>query len=415
MTNVHLENNRISKQFLIIIWIEYALIYMTKNCFNAAMAGIVYEGVLTKSQTGLISTVFYLIYAPLQIVGGVFADRYDPAKLIKIGLVSSGILNTLLFFFHDYASMLVLWGLNGFAQFAVWPAIIKIITSQLTPSDQKSGAFYIAFSSIGGLLLSYMTAALITKWEYNFLISGLIMFGLAVLWIGECHHVAHYMIRDTNEKSNITQVQAKTSGKIFWKSGFYFIVFYILFRTLVDQAVKAFSPTMLTEIYTGVTPSVGNSLNVLIIGATLIGAVIIRKVYPKLIRSEAAGMLMITLAALPFGAVLLFAGKVHLAVTVIALCGIACFLNCGMVLVNCCTVHFTKYGKSATAAGVVNAVASTAFVFVNYGIALIADLFGWTAVLRVLFVFLLIAVILILFAVPLWKRFLNSNQKEREG
>ena len=54
MKNVHLENSKISKQFYLIIWIEYALIYMTKNCFNAAMASMVYEGVLTKSQTGLI-------------------------------------------------------------------------------------------------------------------------------------------------------------------------------------------------------------------------------------------------------------------------------------------------------------------------------------------------------------------------
>ena len=75
MTNVHLENRRISRQFYLIIWIEYALIYMTKNCFGAAMASIVNEGFMTKSQTGLINAVFFIFYGPLQIVGGLLADR----------------------------------------------------------------------------------------------------------------------------------------------------------------------------------------------------------------------------------------------------------------------------------------------------------------------------------------------------
>ena len=46
-----------------------------------------FEGAMTKSQTGLITAVFYLVYAPLQVVGGIFADKYDPEKLIKIGLM----------------------------------------------------------------------------------------------------------------------------------------------------------------------------------------------------------------------------------------------------------------------------------------------------------------------------------------
>ena len=47
----------------------YSIVYMTKNCFNAALADIVNEGILTKSQTGSITAAFYIVYAPLQIVG----------------------------------------------------------------------------------------------------------------------------------------------------------------------------------------------------------------------------------------------------------------------------------------------------------------------------------------------------------
>lgn len=84
--NIHLENRLKSRDFFIFLWLMYSIVCMTKNCFGSAMAQIVSEGVLTKTQTGLISGVFYLVYAPLQVVGGILADKYSPEKLIKIGL-----------------------------------------------------------------------------------------------------------------------------------------------------------------------------------------------------------------------------------------------------------------------------------------------------------------------------------------
>lgn len=412
MNRVHLENKKVSKQFYLIIWMEYALIYMTKNCFSAAMASIVYEGVLTKTQTGLINAIFFVFYGPLQIVGGIFADRYDPEKLIKIGLVSSGIINLLLFFFHSYGAMLVLWGLNGIAQFAVLPAIVKIITSQLAPGDRKSGAFYIAYASIGGLLISYLTAALITRWEYNFLVSGVILLGMAILWIAECRSVDHYMIADTQETDGgIKEAMPKSSTiRLFICSGFIFSVIYFFFRTVVDQSVKSFSPTMLTELYPGITPSIGNLLNLLIIGATMLGAIVIRKLYPKYIKSELTGVLLMSVISLPACGILILAGKAQLAVTVVCLCVVSCFLNCSTVLLNCGNTHFSKYGKSATAAGILNSVASVAFIFVNYVMSLIADLSGWKTVLQTLFGLLMVGTLIVCIAVPAWKRFISNKE-----
>ena len=413
MNCVHLENRKISKQFYLIIWIEYALIYMTKNCFSAAMASIVHDGILTKSQTGLINAMFFVFYGPLQILGGLVADRHDPEKLIKIGLLLSSILNFLLFFFHDYLSMLILWSLNGIAQFAVWPAIVKIITTHLAPEDRKDGAFYIAFASVGGLLVSYVTAALITRWEYNFLVSGGVLLGLFLMWIAECHNVDHFMIADADlgeEKKN-QEIREEKNGKLFWRSGFYFIIFYFFLRTIVDQAVKTFSPTMLMELYPGVTPSIGNLLNVLIIGANLIGAVVIRWLYPKHIRSELAAVLFVNLVALPFCGVLMIGGKLQLAIMVFSLCCVSCLMNCCTVLINCCNVQYSRYGKSATTAGIINAVSSVAFIVVNYGVALIADYAQWKSVLLVLFLTAAVSCGVILIAVPRWKRFTKSNSE----
>ena len=100
--HMHLENKIISRNFFWMLWIMYAVVYMTKNCYSAAMASIVHEGALTKSQTGFITAAFYLVYAPLQILGGIYADKYKPENMIKIGLIGGGIANLIIFFNQNY-------------------------------------------------------------------------------------------------------------------------------------------------------------------------------------------------------------------------------------------------------------------------------------------------------------------------
>jgi sugar phosphate permease len=88
--NIHLENKRASRVFFIFMWLMYAFVYMTKNCFSGALAAIVEEGTLTLTQATVINAAFYVAYAPLQILGGIFADKYSLSNLLNLRLVDSG-------------------------------------------------------------------------------------------------------------------------------------------------------------------------------------------------------------------------------------------------------------------------------------------------------------------------------------
>ncbi len=57
----YLENEKKSIFLFIFAWVLYAVIYMTKMCYNAAIASIVAEGLFTKSQTGAITAAFWQI------------------------------------------------------------------------------------------------------------------------------------------------------------------------------------------------------------------------------------------------------------------------------------------------------------------------------------------------------------------
>ena len=414
MKNVHFEYAKVSRRFFWFLWLIYTLVYMTKSCFGAAMSSIVAEGALTKSQTGLITSVFYIIYAPLQILGGVFADKYDPEKLVKISLLGAAVANTVIFFNQNYYVMLIAWAFCAFAQFPLWPSIFKIISSQLYYKDRKSAVFYISFASSAGLIFAYLVAALITKWQYNFLVSAVILFTLALSFHIVCENVGDYMIPDVTfnkkDKSKEKKNGEPTDFSLFFKSGFIFIVVIGFCRIIVANAVKTISPTMLMESYDGVSASVGNLLNILVLCAGVLGTLLVRTViYPKIIKDEVAAMLLFFVISLVPCIVLIYIGKVNIAVSVFMMCLIACVLTAVTYLTTMVSTQFTKYGKNGTAAGIMNSAASFGIVVQSYGIARIADSFSWKTVTTIFVGIVVFAIVLCIVAYPLWKRFKNKT------
>ena len=249
--HMHLENKKISRNFFWLLWILYAVVYMTKSCYSAAMASIVNEGILTKSQTGLINAAFYGVYAPLQIVGGIFADKYNPERMIKIGLIGAGISNLIIFFNQNYYVMLFTWVFNAIIQFALWPSVFKIISSQLEPSYRIKGVYYISFSATFGLILSYLVAAIVSKWQHNFMISTVVLFGLAVVFHMVDMRVEKYMVPDHTPRVKSFGVDEKKSNvpvmKLFLMSGFVCLIVVTALRTVVTNSVKTLSATLLME------------------------------------------------------------------------------------------------------------------------------------------------------------------------
>lgn len=93
----YLESKPLSIALFLFAFFMYAAVYMTKSMFSSAMAIIVEEGFMTKSQTGLINAAFWFTYAIFQVVGGFAADRYSPYKLIMIGLIGSALSNAVIY------------------------------------------------------------------------------------------------------------------------------------------------------------------------------------------------------------------------------------------------------------------------------------------------------------------------------
>lgn len=136
-----LNSRSLSLLIVVFLFLMYAVVYMTKNIFSAAMASIVEEGVMTKSQTGLINASFWMVYAIFQFAGGFIVDKYSPSKMIMIGMGGAIISNLVIYFYPIYSVIIAAWMFNAVEQFGLWPGVFKIVSTQIVPSMRKKAAF----------------------------------------------------------------------------------------------------------------------------------------------------------------------------------------------------------------------------------------------------------------------------------
>lgn len=83
------------RHILLTIWLGYALFYFTRKSFNAAVPEILANGVLSRSDIGLLATLFYITYGVSKFVSGIVSDRSNARYFMGIGLIATGICRTL--------------------------------------------------------------------------------------------------------------------------------------------------------------------------------------------------------------------------------------------------------------------------------------------------------------------------------
>ena len=415
MKEKYLEDTKKSAVLFILAWILYAIVYMTKNCYSAAMAEIVAKGVLTKTQTGTITAAFYLTYAPFQILGGAAADKYSPGKLILIGTIGAAAANLTVFFTHSYTVMLTAWTLNGMIQFGIWPAIFKIVSTQLAPEHRSKGVFYITTAGVAGLISSYICAAVIKSWENNFLFSAISLLVISAVWLPAYKVIGKSMLsRGTASVSRRRTAAASGEGRLslLLRSGLIFLLFASVIRAMLDLGIKSMIPVMLTESYASVSPTLASVLNIIIIIAGFFGLYAAAFIFPKKIHDEATSLTAFFIAAIPMVFVIMLLGKINVGLIIGALALFIMLMSgAGQFTTVYIAVRFNKMGRGAEFAGLFNCMASIGVVLSNYGFARLADDFGWSVTVKCWVVLSAVAAALACADIPLWKRFLRKQEK----
>ena len=412
--NVHFEDRRRSRIFFAFLWFLYAIVFLTKNCFNAALPVIVDSGLLTKSQTGLITGLFYLVYTPGQIAGGIVCDKVSPEKLIKFGLLGGALANGIIFFNQNYHVMLGAWLFNSAAQFALWPAVFKIVSSQLVSSDRKQMIFFLSLASLGGLILSYLLAALLSDaWLHNFSFSAVSLLLLAIGMHLMCKWANPYLKWDPPKKIapdlNHPGTQMSTV-RLFASSGFFFVLCGSFLSVIVTQSNSSLASVILMENYEDISPAIGNLLSTFLQLSGLAGTLFAHFIVVRRIKNHPNANALFLLLVLPFCALFPMVGHIPAATMVVLMCVISCMAYITTLIRNNYSAIFVKYGKSGAAAGIMNASVSVSYMLAAYVIPLIQEQIGWTRTLVIWPILLAMSAPLFLLAGRQFSKFLKLSQ-----
>lgn len=414
MTTRCLNSRKASIAILLALMSAYTFLCMTRNCFSSAMVFIVDAGLLSKFETGVITAMFYVAYAIMQIFGGMITDKFNSERFISIGLIGAAISNIVIYFNQNYIVMLLAWAFNAVMQFGVWPAVFKITSTFLVEDMRENSLFIATLASPAGVVSSYVVAAIVSsRWQLNFMISavGLIIF--VIIWEVTLRVLKPSIVevQTVEEKEIKISVDESFSFKKALIQSGVIIVFILAFvRAMFDFGIKGMTPTMINESYASVTPVLATVMNIVVLIAGVLGIFLAHILYPKLIKNESVIVLIFFGAALPLMLVTLLLGKISYIIMIIVLALIVMLMGAiSLFTTSYIATRFNRYGKGATVAGIMNAAASLGIVVAYTLFPGIADAVGWLGTVTVWACVIAVATFLSIVFVPLWTRFLKKR------
>ncbi len=390
----------------------YITVSMSKATFSSAMVFIVSEGTLTKLETGNITSVFYITYALLQIVGGVAVDRFRPERFLAIGLVGAGLCNLVVVFTQNYAVLLITWAVNGALQFGIWPAVFKICSTMLVPKDREVSLMIAGCCLPLGTLGAFLLAALVSDWRTSFLVSAVALLVSALV----------FFVGLALRRRDITEVEvaapapkaAKEEGALgvcgwLFASGLIFVLVIAFVRSALESGFRSLTPTMIAESYESVSPSLATVLNLIVLLASAGGTLLSHLLHTRVFRNEGTAFLGLFFVALPLVAVSLFVGRISYWAVVLALAAFILLCSAAGFFTTLVAMRFNRFGKGGTVAGIMNALAALGISFANTVFTATVEASSWP-VTAIVWVGLCGLLILSSIAfLPLWHRFMKNR------
>lgn len=382
----------------------YVLSTIAKLNFSAGVSFFVNEGIFTKSQSGVISALFYTLYGVGQIALSGIIDRISPVKVLLFGLVSSLLVNVALIFFESFTAVAILWSANGLVLFGIWPSSIVIVTTHLSDRYRRMANVGLTVSMSLAGMLSYLlvTPVLeVTGWRGLFVFNTALMVAVLGFWA--------YIARQKPEQS--TTSEKKTASEKRKMPGILSMVLALIgaisfIQAIMCNGIKSWVPTMIMESY-NTSVMWASLLNVIIYLSNMVFAFCLIKLVRN-IRNELAIFGMFFVICVPFVVAMLYLGRIPQWIIVTSLVAVTC-LTQTMYSINIrVSAKFAAYGFSGGLAGLTNGLASLGIVAANGGFGYLADYFGWGSVTVACLVVTVAAVLICIPASILWHRATNT-------
>ena len=176
-----------------VIWfciLGYTVSYLCRTNLSVAMNDILDQFLISRSQAGLMSTLYFWFYAGGQLVAGWLCTRKDPKLVVMLGVTITTICNLGIGFANSYLAILILWTLNGLALAMFWPPILQIATNWSEPEEYTKISILLNLPTTIGFLIAWAgLGALnsIVRWEWMFWLPAAVASVFGVFWMAKIH------------------------------------------------------------------------------------------------------------------------------------------------------------------------------------------------------------------------------------
>lgn len=173
------------------VFITYSLACVDRfNYGIGAAAGLAATLHISKAQSALLGSLFFLGYFMLQIPGASYARRKSATKLIFCLLISWGILAALTGVIREFWLLALDRFLLGMAESAVIPSMLILLTNWFTQRERsRTNTLLLLGSPVTVLWMSAATGYIIhaVGWQMAFILEGLPAVLWAFIWLWLVH------------------------------------------------------------------------------------------------------------------------------------------------------------------------------------------------------------------------------------
>ena len=410
----------VSRKLFACMFALYTLNVFGKTAFSAVTVELVNASIMTKTEAGLINGMFWLAYAIGQMIGGVIVSKVSPYRMLYITFGFSALANALFVAFDSFVPMLIIWTLNGFMQFGMWPSILGLVSTELLPTHRAKGMARFAYCYAFGSILSYLLTSIILlfwPWQAMFIGCALVNFGslFIVYHMDRCYspvlrsHGTSLPKESEAKKPRRGKPKGRLSWQLAWGGGFILFCAMILLRNITDTCIKNWMPTILTETY-GADPSFTLILSVVLLALNVVGVACGAFFYKKLKRDEARTLFLMIGLSLPMAIALIGFLNYPLLLTTALMIGITFFMYAaGQIMTLNYPNRFQAFGLTALVGGVLNGFAALGNVIASFGGGFVADNFGWKTLIFLWIGLLAASLLIAAVTVPIWKKFRQRN------
>ncbi len=375
------------RRIIFICWLAYSAAYVGRLNFNATIVPITKSLNMSKSDAGLIGSVFFVAYACGQLVNAFLSKYYNTKIAFFLALLSSAVLNLLFPLFPNPMAMRVTWFLNGCAQSILWCNIVQTLADHVSDRAMPNAIVVISTTIAFGTCSAYGIAALFVRlghWQGAFYTASVVLAMAAIVWI---RYYGSATPTPTPPRSDNPALPPPTP-RLRMGNAMAVLVALICVEGMANGFIRdglnIWVPSVLYENF-GLSPSLAILLTLLLPIVAIFGAHLNRMLQGK-VPAHSEMNTYLFLAATVFCAGILVALYTQ-SLTAILFCFSGMSLCLGMIHNTVTSMFALNYRRrftagftAAFAAGVINTFCYVGGASSSYVLGALAETRGWNAV-----------------------------------